>query len=144
MFQWHRCLTAPMWNPWEMLIAKMHFKEISIVFCCFLFTNAIMKNNNNKKLSSPYTHSSCFKGLKGTVHLQIKQIFHLSCSAIYPSRLFWCDFAPFGDMGHRELWPLELKAAKKTTFEQQAGLVSYSLVDESMYTSFNTNDNERK
>ena len=37
--------------------------------------------------------------VKGTVHIHISP---LTCSAIYQSRLFWCELPSFGDIGRRD------------------------------------------
>ena len=44
-----------------------------------------------------------FYMLKGTVLPKIKNTcFSLTFSAVYQSKLFWCELPSFGDIGHRD------------------------------------------
>ena len=54
-------------------------------------TQAVLKNKHNRPL-------------KGEFIQKAKQhIFPLKCSAIYPSRMFWCELQSFGDISQRDV-----------------------------------------
>ena len=51
------------------------------------------------------THGHMYE-FKGSVHpkiINILYIFHLTCSDIYQSKLFWCELPSFGDISRKKM-----------------------------------------
>lgn len=87
-------------QTWHSTTGAASIQNTNKITCCTLtLTCLTMAKAHSQALTQV---SLVLMSLKGRVR-QKSQMYIFTCSAVHPSRLFWCEFPSFADIGYRNV-----------------------------------------